>query len=46
MCQTVLSFNYNLLERSENGTQIEKNHYIKGNMGQTVLPPIHFLKCI
>ena len=46
MGQTILSFDQNLLERLENATQIEKNHYIKDNMGQIVLPLIHFLKCI
>ena len=30
----------------ENTTQFEKNHYIKDNMGQIVLTPIRFLKCI
>ena len=46
MGQTVLSFDQNLLERLENATPIEKNHYMKDNMGQIVLPPIQFLKCI
>ena len=45
MGQTVLSFDQNLLERLENATPIEKNH-MKDNMGQIVLPPIQFLKCI
>ena len=35
--QNILSFDQNLLERLENALQIEKNHYIKDNMGQTVL---------
>ena len=33
MGQTVLSFDQNLLERLKNVTQIEKNYYIKDNMG-------------
>ena len=35
--QNILSFDQNLLERLENALQIEKNHYIKDNMGQTAL---------
>ena len=46
MGQTILSFDQNLLERLENATQIEKNHYIKDNMGQIVLLLIQFLKSI
>ena len=47
MGQTVLSYDQNLLERLKNATQIEKkNHYIKDNMDQIVLPLIQFLKCI
>ena len=46
MGQTILSLDQNLPERLENATQIEKNHYIKDNMGQIVLSPIQFLKCI
>ena len=46
MGQTILSFDQNSLERLENTTQSEKNHYIKDNMGQVVLAPIRFLKCI
>ena len=42
MGQTVLSSNQNLLERLENATQIQNNHYIKDNMGQIVLRPIQF----
>ena len=40
MGQTILSDDQNLLERLENATQIKKNHYIKDNMGQIVLPLI------
>ena len=46
MSQTLFSFYQTLLETLENATQIEKNHYIKDNMGQIVLPLIQFLKCI
>ena len=46
MGQTILSFDQNSLERLENTTQFEKNHYIKDKMGQIVLTPIRFLKCI
>ena len=46
MGQTVLFFDQNLLERLENATQIQKNHYIKDNMGQIALRRIQFLKCI
>ena len=46
MGQTKLSFDQNLLEGLENAMQIEKNHYIKDNMDQIVLPPIQFLKRI
>ena len=46
MGQTILPFDQNLLERSENATQIEKNHYIKDDMGQVVLLLIQFLKSI
>ena len=46
MGQTILSFDQNLPQRLENATQIEKNHYIKDNMGQIVLFLIQFLKCI
>ena len=42
MGQTVLSSDQNLLERLENATQIQNNHYIKDNMGQIVLRPIQF----
>ena len=46
MGQTILSFDRNLLERLENATHIKKNHYIKDNMGQVVLPLIQFFKRI
>ena len=46
MGQTILSLDQNLPQRLENTTQIEKNHYIKDNMGQIVLFLIQFLKCI
>ena len=46
MGQTIFPFDQNLLERSENATQIEKNHYIGDNMGQIVLLLIQFLKSI
>ena len=43
MGQIILAFDQNLLERSENAMQIERNHYIKDNMGQIVLLQIQFL---
>ena len=46
MGQTVQSFDQNFLEKLENATLIKKTHYIKHNMGQIVMPPIQFLKCI
>ena len=46
MGQTILSFDQNLLEKSENATQIEKNYYIKDNIDQIVLLLIQFLKSI
>ena len=45
MSQNIFSFDQNLLERLENAMLIEKNHHIKDNMDQTVLPLIQFLKC-
>ena len=47
MGQTVLSFDKNLLERFKiSNVNRKRNHYIKDNMGQLVLPLIQHLKRI
>ena len=46
MGQTILSFHQHFVERLENTMQIRKKYYIKDNMGQIILCPIQFLKCI